>query len=318
MIANLFLRYFNLKPDINKTMKHQLIIVCLIGISLHCIGQNAVKAKNNAQKTSKETKGKAIDQATLKCYYLFSKKKEGASKPYRQDTLALDIGAKTSRFYDPARLGRDSIVAERINNMQNISEDIKRITVLKGEDAKDLSDMQGTVTSNSNQGESYQIYKDRVANQVKVIDQTTVARDIFLYEDQIGSLPWQISNETETILSYSCQKATLHFRGRDYIAWFASDIPVSDGPWKFMGLPGLILKVEDTQQLFSFTLVGLEKYKKPVPLIFNDNGTIKCSRSDFESLKKKQSSGTQYNFSGGNVIIAEIPGIYDYAPMELE
>jgi len=280
-------------------MKFQFIVVCLLSLGINSFGQ------------------KKVDYATLKCYYLFSKKKEGAKKPYRQDTMALDIGATTSRFYDPARLGRDSIVAERINNMQNMSTDIKKITILKDNNAIDLSNKQGTVSSNANEGESYQIYKDKLSNQVTVIDYSVLARDIFMYEDQIGILPWKISNETQTILSYSCQKATLNFRGRDYTAWFTSEIPVNDGPWKFMGLPGLIIKVEDSQQLFSFTLVGIQQVKSNIPLSYTGKITIKCSRSEFEKLKMKQGPGKQYNFSNGEVMISDFPNKYEYIPMEL-
>lgn len=56
---------------------------------------------------------------------------------------------------------------------------------------------------------------------------------------------WQLEEEVKQIGNFTCQKATTTFRGRDYIAWFASSIPVSFGPWKFHGLSGLILEVYD-------------------------------------------------------------------------
>lgn len=54
---------------------------------------------------------------------------------------------------------------------------------------------------------------------------------------------WNITPESKKISGYKCQKATGRFRGRDYIAWFTRDIPSECGPWKFNGLPGLILEV---------------------------------------------------------------------------
>ena len=48
-----------------------------------------------------------------------------------------------------------------------------------------------------------------------------------------------------------------NFRGRTYEAWFTTEIPVKDGPWKFHGLPGLILEVYDIQKHYSFVFVGL-------------------------------------------------------------
>lgn len=48
-----------------------------------------------------------------------------------------------------------------------------------------------------------------------------------------------------SILDYKCIKATTRFRGRDYTAWVTKELPINDGPWKFYGLPGLILQIED-------------------------------------------------------------------------
>jgi GLPGLI family protein len=60
------------------------------------------------------------------------------------------------------------------------------------------------------------------------------------------SIQWELTNsETMQIGNYICKKATTDFRGRLYVAWYTEQIPVSAGPWKFNGLPGLILKVED-------------------------------------------------------------------------
>ena len=61
-----------------------------------------------------------------------------------------------------------------------------------------------------------------------------------------------------------CQKALGEFRGRKYIAWFTSDIPLSDGPWKFCGLPGLILAVQDTEAYFVFTCIGVDNKSTPI------------------------------------------------------
>ena len=62
--------------------------------------------------------------------------------------------------------------------------------------------------------------------------------------------------------------ATSDFRGRRWTAWFATDIPISDGPWKLGGLPGLILQAYDEGQQHVFTAVGLEQVKDE-PIILN-------------------------------------------------
>lgn len=58
-------------------------------------------------------------------------------------------------------------------------------------------------------------------------------------------MKWVIAQDTtRMILGYKCQKAETDFRGRHWVAWFAADIPLCLGPWKFAGLPGLVLRAE--------------------------------------------------------------------------
>lgn len=77
---------------------------------------------------------------------------------------------------------------------------------------------------------------------------------------------WELNIETTTILGYRCQKATCHWRGRDFVAWFTPDIPVKRGPWRFNGLPGLILKLYDTDHYYTFEAVNLKKTNEPMML----------------------------------------------------
>ena len=59
-------------------------------------------------------------------------------------------------------------------------------------------------------------------------------------------------------MGFNCQQATVHFRGRNYEAWFTEEIPTSVGPWKFFGLPGLILEVKDSQNRVYFYAQKIE------------------------------------------------------------
>ena len=77
------------------------------------------------------------------------------------------------------------------------------------------------------------------------------------YTEPTGMQKWTVGTETQLILGHKCQKATCNWRGRNFVAWFASDIPVRLGPWKFNGLPGLILKVYDTEKLYIYEAVSL-------------------------------------------------------------
>ncbi|MBF4982982.1 GLPGLI family protein [Nonlabens mediterrranea] len=49
---------------------------------------------------------------------------------------------------------------------------------------------------------------------------------------------------TKLILGYECKQLFVSFRGRDYEIYYSPDLEsYKDGPWKFMGAPGLILEV---------------------------------------------------------------------------
>ena len=86
-----------------------------------------------------------------------------------------------------------------------------------------------------------------------------VAAD-FIYEEPMPVFNWTITDTTGVWCGYTTIKAVCHFRGRDYEAWFAPDIPVSRGPWKFYGLPGLILIVKDSEGLFSYEALTVNNH----------------------------------------------------------
>ncbi len=88
---------------------------------------------------------------------------------------------------------------------------------------------------------------------------TEMMARLYKYYQPLNLMDWTIGNQTKNINGYNCQKATTSYAGRDYVAWFDAEIPISDGPYKFYGLPGLIVSVYDTQEHYKFDLVGLEK-----------------------------------------------------------
>lgn len=83
-----------------------------------------------------------------------------------------------------------------------------------------------------------------------------------IYKDSTN-INWQLLDEFKEISGYRCQKAATTFRGRKYEAWFSSEIPLSVGPWKFSGLPGLILEIYDQTGEVYFSA---EKIEIPFPL----------------------------------------------------
>lgn len=78
-------------------------------------------------------------------------------------------------------------------------------------------------------------------------------------KEQINLFDWEISTEKDTIiLGYACNKATSKFRGRNYVAYFSNQLGNQGGPWKFDGLPGVILKVYSTDGYLSINPTKIE------------------------------------------------------------
>jgi len=98
-------------------------------------------------------------------------------------------------------------------------------------------------------------------------------------------IKWQISNERLKILSYSAQKATTFFAGRHWTAWFTSEIPISEGPYKFHGLPGLILKILDETKTHSYEIVSVQKLKTNF-FILNDNAYKNAKQITLKEFEK--------------------------------
>lgn len=148
-------------------------------------------------------------------------------------------------------------------------------------------------------GNPVQIYKNRTKKTVTSVFNTFVEN--VSTEQRINEFSeWQITNETDTILNYLCKKATVTYAGREYIAWFTLDIPLSDGPWKFHGLPGLIVKVEDSEGLFRFIAIGLEQYKDNEIYIVADKVDYdKSTLKNFNLFAEREKSRFRVSFYNG-------------------
>ncbi|QZE13772.1 GLPGLI family protein [Halosquirtibacter laminarini] len=83
---------------------------------------------------------------------------------------------------------------------------------------------------------------------------------------------WNLEEAKDTtIMGHPCSLATCNYAGRDYRAWYTLDIPISFGPYKFDGLPGLVMRVEDTKKQHVFQLYKIEKRKRKMFYVEYDN-----------------------------------------------
>jgi len=110
----------------------------------------------------------------------------------------------------------------------------------------------------------------------------------YCVQDVPGFVHWELQSDTITIEGLKCQKANGKFKGADYIAWFAKDIPVSVAPLQFRGLPGLILKVKNITNNVELSMVELEWPIKGIVNITSCAGTNFVSRDKMKTILEQQ------------------------------
>ena len=118
----------------------------------------------------------------------------------------------------------------------------------------------------------------------------------YLLKEPLNLFEWKPSMNTKTILGYTCHKATCSFRGRDYVAWFTRDIPFKAAPWKFHGLPGVILEAYSTDGYCSWIAEQLEirPFKKEIELPFYGWDVVDLDKH-LEILKAKKRSRVEFH-----------------------
>ena len=150
------------------------------------------------------------------------------------------------------------------------------------------------------------LYKDYKEKEIRVKD--IISIHWFVYYDEFKPQDWIILSDTATILGYPSQKAICRWRGRDWEAWFTSEIPISEGPWKFYGLPGFITKLHDTQKHYSFELVGFQEVREPID--------TKIPKS-VQKIERKEFLRTKFGEKGQQIANADMArvGLQNDEPM---
>lgn len=146
------------------------------------------------------------------------------------------------------------------------------------------------------------------------------------YDEKYPAMKWLMQPETQIICDHTCQKATCSYHGRKFEAWFALDIPFSYGPWKFGGLPGLILKVCDVDHLYTFECVKLQSVHKPIQLVngkYIDKPIDRNKVLEFErkvNINANRVLQIQHFVSSGNTLkpVDKVFPDVPYEPLELE
>lgn len=197
-------------------------------------------------------------QQTTRFVYQVSIKTDSTdAKSVKTELANLDVSPTESIFYGDNRLKRDSIFA-RARQTRNFNFDRSMFENLQ-------SNIDFIIKKN---------YEDQ-----SLVFKSRIGRDEYSYEEK-PNFNWKILPETVKIGDYKTQKAEMTYGGRKWNAWFTTDVPVLDGPYKFSGLPGLIVKIEDEKGDYSFDLMESKKIDAPAEFLTRGN-VVKLSKKDF-------------------------------------
>lgn len=130
----------------------------------------------------------------------------------------------------------------------------------------------------------YTIYKNYPHGKTTTIE--PIITDYYKYSEPLNVFNWRIESDTTVINTYKVQKATCRFGGRNWIAWFCADIPISDGPYKFCGLPGLIVKLNDTRNFYTYKLERISVPEKDLFIDMEEKNYIESSKAQFFEATK--------------------------------
>jgi len=148
------------------------------------------------------------------------------------------------------------------------------------------------VTASTN----YQIFKS--GNEIRTLDAingkgVTGNKVINQYDESTEDFDWEILPDTTRIASYLCQKAKVDYGGRVWYAWFCPEIPLSDGPYTFSGLPGLIFQIHDEDNYFQFDLMQIQNVNRSVWVNIRPDQTIeKIDKKEFFRNRRKYQDNT--------------------------
>jgi GLPGLI family protein len=203
-----------------------------------------------------------IDKANLMVTYNLSYKQDTNRLDFqRQEEMLLFVGEKTSLFisknlYNLRKLGT---IAEREGRLNSFIDEMS----------------EGHYRTRF----TFEIYKNYPSGMLSYVDK--VIPSSFIYEEDLSAFQWELLDKDSLINGYTVQKALLRYGGRIWSAWYTLEIPVADGPYKFSGLPGLILKIADSQGHYVFEMTAIERLKEAVAIAFYDMDYVKTNRKGF-------------------------------------
>lgn len=209
------------------------------------------------------------DSIILRAYYIATLKQYADQQNLQTDEKVLDVSHNHTEFYSRWKKRRDEIVDS--------------ISQAKKNGAKTSTNDLIKATSNIPRSqESYFIYDNYPKNGVRTVTDRLLKK--FYYEENITPINWELASGDTTILDIPCLAAKCEYGGRKWTVYYASSIPIQEGPWKLKGLPGLILYAKEDTGVFSFECIGIKKGEGvfEAPDLAN---YIKCTRKELNQMK---------------------------------
>ncbi|WP_407481402.1 GLPGLI family protein [Elizabethkingia meningoseptica] len=191
----------------------------------------------------------------------------------KTELMILDVSKSGSKYYSKTKFESDSILMAEIN---------KSIKMGSGSLQIKSSGYRGRV--NYTIEKNYPDYKTYLLTNVGAIGGNNKYR---VFDDR--KMTWKIFPDKQKIGEFNTQKAEATFAGRKWIAWFTTEIPFQDGPYKLRGLPGLIVKAESSDKTHIMELKGIKKV--------NDQQSSASAPPDLPIFKNKPLDITQAQYA---------------------
>lgn len=252
-------------------MKQNLLLLFSFLYSLGCVNSQA-----------------ATIDSCLMCQYRYTSVKDSLSNSRKEDLMYLIVDTEKSAFYSYYTFQADSIKQE-----PEYEQKWKQTFLAAYQ--KD-----GVKASNFyfRRHSSY-IYKDFLSNKITVYDD--INNSLYYYEDSLDFQNWEICDSIKKVLGYRCEMAKTYYHGRSWTVWFCCDIPISNGPWKLGGLPGLIMEAYDADSQHHFVINGIQTTKK-----YEAYDRSKCGKFKKTTRKKFLKAKRKYEENSAHFIQSQI------------
>ncbi|MDV3749954.1 GLPGLI family protein [Elizabethkingia anophelis] len=302
IILNFRIFYINLNAINNEEYITKIVFICNKKkfVNTNCINNTTMKKLTLLFVLTFGVMVMAQETANRFIYEMTYKPKKDSAK-LEKELMVLDISKSKSIYQDYTNVSQDSILKDAMEKM-------RRAGAFNPDFSKNMKKAKISYRVNKS-------YPSMKIQYVEVLMSMGKFTPIAYSEDL--KFNWKILPDKAKIGEYNTQKATTEFGGRKWTAWFSTDLPFQDGPYKFYGLPGLIVKIEDETKDYSWVLQANKKLsdyneKTYMEQTFMPNATVaELSKEKFDKTfneYKKDPFGSMRQYLTPEVMKQKMPG----------